>query len=112
MPRFMRTRRHRRGVLVYAPHEKLALLLSRFGNWTGQPELVEARALDVLVAYANRVPSDGTPEPVTTEQARKNYKLLLGPCARLCDATVERRVDLLDPIKVGCFVELFVPRVS
>lgn len=115
MPRFIRKRGSNHlepNKLVYSPHEKLALLFARYGDWTQQSHLAEGRAEDILIAYGNRIPTVGTPVQVSRELVRKNYKILCGPCARLCDSNTARHVDLMLPEEIGRLVELYVPRAA
>ncbi|HVM90708.1 MAG TPA: hypothetical protein VMU11_02325 [Verrucomicrobiae bacterium] len=89
------------------PHLQIAFLFARFGDWTQQPDLVEARALDVLVAYNNRIPTQGDPVQVPVAQLRKNYRVLRHPLARLTDSLTARHI--YHPEEIGRLVTLFVP---
>lgn len=93
------------------PHEQLALKLARFGDWSSQVALVELRVTGILIALNNHIPVGETPAIECPADVRsRNYELLRGPCARLCDMNVARKVPLWDEETVGRLVALFVPR--
>ncbi len=94
------------------PHEQLALILARFGDWTAQPDLAESRAEDVLHAIGARLSANTVYDrsACSVEQVRRNYEVLVCPCARLCAGDVAREVSLLDDDTVGRIVRLFVPK--
>lgn len=113
MPRFMRKRgsNHLEPYkLVYAEHERLALLLSRYGNWERCPgNLLELLAEDILLAYGGRFAPSNASQPVENVPVirRTYYERLIPICARLMYGHMFREVYLMDPLYVGRLAEYF-----
>ena len=91
------------------PHEQLALLLARFGDWTKQSDLAEGRAEDILLTLGSGWLPNTEAVQVPFEQIRCNYQVLTYPCAHLCCGNVAREVMLIAPERIGRLVAYFVP---